>query len=100
MLGSVLAVAATRAHAVQGASLLAVYALGLGVPFLATGLAFGRMAAAFRWVRRHYLAITITSACALGFFGVLLTLNRLTWVTSQLQAALRHAGLGRLIFLG
>ena len=100
VLGSVLAVAATQAHAVQGASLLAVYALGLGVPFLATGLAFGRMTGAFGWVRRHYAAIMIASACALGFFGVLVTLNRLTWVTSQLQAALRHAGLGRLVFLG
>ena len=99
VLGSLLAVAATQTHAVQGASLLAVYALGMGVPFLATGLAFGRMTAAFRWVRRHYAAITIASGCALGFFGGL-TLNRLTWVTSQLQAALRHAGLGRLIFLG
>jgi len=70
------------------------------VPFLAAGLAFGRMAGAFGWVRRHYAAITITSACALGFFGVLLTLNRLTWVTSQLQDVMRHLGLGRLVFLG
>ena len=100
VLGSVLAVAATQARAVQGASLLAVYALGLGVPFLATGLAFGQMASVFRWVKRHYAALTIASACALGFFGVLLTLNRLTWVTSQLQAVLRHIGLSQLIFLG
>jgi len=85
---------------VQGATLLAGYSLGLGVPFLATGLAFGRMAGAFRWVKRHYTAIMITSACALGVFGVLLALNRLTWVTSQLQDAMRHLGLGRLIFLG
>ena len=100
VLGSVLAVAATQAHAVQGATLLAAYSLGLGVPFLATGLALGRVAGAVGWVKRHYAAITITSACALGFFGVLLTLNKLTWVTSQLQAALRHVGLTRLIFLG
>jgi cytochrome c-type biogenesis protein len=92
VLGSVLAVAATQARAVQGATLLAAYSLGLGVPFLATGLAFGRMAGTFRWVKRHYAAITITAACALGLFGVLLTLNRLTWVTSQLQAAVRHIG--------
>jgi len=100
VLGSVLAIAATQARAVQGATLLAAYSLGLGVPFLATGLAFGQMAGAFRWVKRRYAAITIASACALGLFGVLLTLNRLTWVTSQLQDAARHIGLGRLIFLG
>src|SRR5215831_14109395 len=100
VLGSVLAVAATQARAVQGAALLAAYSLGLGVPFLAAGLAFSRMAGAFGWVKRHYAAITITSACALGFFGVLLTLNRLTWVTSELQGVMRHIGLGRLVFLG
>ena len=100
VLGSVLAIAATQARAVQGAVLLAAYSLGLGVPFLATGLAFGRMAGAFRWVKRHYAAITIASACALGFLGGLLTLNRLTWVTSQLQDVMRHLGLGRLGFLG
>ncbi len=58
------------------------------------------MAGAFGWVKRHYAAITISSACSLAFFGVLLTLNRLTWVTSQLQDVMRHLGLGRLIFLG
>ena len=100
VLGSVLAVASTQDRAVQGATLLAAYSLGLGVPFLVTGLAFGRMAGALRWVRRHYRAITLTSACALGFFGVLLTLNRLTWVTSLLQTVLRHLGLGSLNFLG
>jgi hypothetical protein len=82
-----------------GAGYLAAFAGGL-VPFPAAGLAFGRMAGAFGWVKRHHTATTITSACALAFFGVLLTLNRLTWVTSQLQDVMRHLGLGRLIFLG
>ena len=95
-----LAIAATQARAVQGAMLLAAYSLGLGVPFLAAGLAFGRLAGAFRWVKRHYTAITIASACALASFGVLLTLNRLTWVPSLLQAVTRHLGLGSLNFLG
>jgi cytochrome c-type biogenesis protein len=77
-----------------------VYSAGLGLPFLATGLAFSRLAGTFRWVKRHFTAITLTSAGALAFFGVLLTLNRLTWVTSQLQTALRDIGLARLVNLG
>src|SRR5260370_4337155 len=85
VLGSVLAIAATQARAVQGALLLAAYSLGLGVPFLATARACRRMAGAFRWGKRDSAAITIASACALGLLGVLLTLNRLTWVTSQLH---------------
>src|SRR5215470_8585933 len=100
VLGSVLAIAATQGHAVRGATLLAAYSLGLGLPFLATGLAFGRMTSALRWVKRYYAAITIASACALGFFGVLLTLNKLTLVTSQLQDVMRNLGLAGLAYLG
>ena len=100
VLGSVLAVAATEARAAQGALLLAAYSAGLGVPFLATGLAFGGLAGAFGWVKRHFTVIMVASAGSLAFFGVLLTLNRLTWVTSQLQAAFGHIGLHRLVFLG
>jgi cytochrome c-type biogenesis protein len=100
VLGSVVAVAATRGRVADGAALLAAYSAGLGVPFLAAGVAFSRLAGAFGWVKRHFTAITLVSASALAFFGVLLTLNRLTWVTSQLQAVLRTVGLGRLVNLG
>ena len=100
VLGSVLAVAAARSQQGQGAALLAAYSAGLGVPFLAAGLAFGRLVGLFGWVKRHDTALTMTSSLLLAGFGVLLTLDRLTWVTSQLQTLLRHAGLQRLIFLG
>jgi len=100
VLGSVLAVAAASGHAARGASLLAVYSAGLGLPFLATGLAFSHLTGAFGWVKRHFNAITLASAGSLAFFGVLLTLNRLTWVTSRLQSALQTVGLGRLVHLG
>jgi cytochrome c-type biogenesis protein len=100
VLGSVLAVAATRGKVAEGAALLAAYSAGLGVPFLASGLAFSRLAGAFGWVKRHFAAITVASAGALALFGVLLTLDRLTWVTSELQSGLRGVGLGRLVTLG
>lgn len=100
VLGSVLAVAAAQGQAWRGGLLLAVYSLGLGVPFLAAGLAFGRVAGAFRWVKRHFVGITVASATSLGFFGVLLLLNRLVWVTTQAQRALDAVGLARLIRLG
>lgn len=100
VLASVLAVAGASGRAWRGGALLAVYSAGLGIPFLATGLAFGRMAGAFRWVKRHFTGLTLASSLSLAFFGVLLTLNRLTWVTSQLQSALRSVGLERLVNLG
>jgi cytochrome c-type biogenesis protein len=100
VLASVLAVASTQQQAAQGAALLGIYSLGLGVPFLVTGLAFGRVAGAFRWVKRHFTGLTATSAAALGGFGILLIMNRLVWVTSEMQRALNLVGLHRLIYLG
>ena len=56
VLGSVLALAAgTGGSAVGGVALLTAYSLGLGVPFLLCGLAFGRMTDALARVR-HRLA--------------------------------------------
>ena len=43
----------------RGGTLLAVYSLGLGVPFLAAGLAFGRLAGAFQWVKRHFTGLIL-----------------------------------------
>ena len=37
---------------------------------------------------------------ALGFFGVLLAMNRLIWMTTHLKDALEALGLRRLVNLG
>jgi cytochrome c-type biogenesis protein len=100
VLGSILAVAASQGRAWAGASLLAAYSLGLGLPFLVTGLALGRLAGAFAFVKRHFTGIVFGSAATLAFFGVLLIFNRLVWVTARLQEALDAAGLDRLVTLG
>lgn len=55
--------AATRETASEGALLLAVYAAGLGVPFLVSGLALARPSGVFGWVKRRATAITLASAC-------------------------------------
>jgi cytochrome c-type biogenesis protein len=100
VLGSVLAVAATRAGTAEGALLLLVYSAGLAVPFFAAGLALGRLSGAFGWVKRHFRGLTLVSALVLTGFGLLLVVNRLTWVTAELSDGLRAIGLGRLITLG
>ncbi|MGD9798170.1 MAG: cytochrome c biogenesis CcdA family protein [Microbacteriaceae bacterium] len=100
VLTSILALAASGGDAGQGAALLAVYSAGLGVPFLATGLAFSRLAGALAWVKRHFTAVTVASAGSLAFFGVLLVLDRLVWMTARLQEALDAVGLDRLVELG
>jgi cytochrome c-type biogenesis protein len=100
VLSSVLAVAAADRGLGQGAGLLAVYALGLGVPFLIVGCGFNAAAGALRAVRRHLRAITLGSSLLLACFGVLLVLNRLTSLTSVLESWMRDVGLGRLVNLG
>ncbi len=100
VLTSVLALAAVQDRAVEGALLLAVYSLGLGLPFLITGLLFGRLTGAFSFFKRRLRAITLVSGVSLALFGVLLVFNQLTWVTVQLQNGLRNVGLEELVFLG
>jgi len=46
--------AGTSSSAIRGALLLAIYCAGLGVPFLITGLAFGKATAALTVIKRHY----------------------------------------------
>ena len=56
-LGGVLTLAGIQGEAAHGAFLLAVYSLGLAVPFLITALAFSRATTAFAALKRHYRAI-------------------------------------------
>jgi cytochrome c-type biogenesis protein len=100
VLGSILTIAAGADGTFAGGTLLAAYSLGLGVPFLATGLLFGHLSGAFDWVKRHMQGIVIASAVSLIFFGVLLMTNQLIRITTSLQTALRSVGLEWIVNLG
>jgi hypothetical protein len=52
---------------------------------------------AIGWLKRHSRPITAGSCLLLACFGLLLTFNRLSWVTSQLEHAMTAIGLARLI---
>ena len=71
-LAAVQALAYTQASAGRGALLTAAYCLGLGVPFVLTGLAFRRALGAFAVVRRHYAIVTRTGGALLVVVGLLL----------------------------
>jgi cytochrome c-type biogenesis protein len=100
ILASVSAVAATSGSAGEGAALLGVYSLGLGIPFLVVGLALGRLSGMLSFVRRHSGVITMLSVVVMGAFGVLLVTDKLTSVTSELETVMRAIGLGRLVTAG
>jgi cytochrome c-type biogenesis protein len=84
-LAAILTLAAAEGHAEQGAALLLVYALGLGVPFLAFGLAFTRALGLARVMRRHWRLVSIASGTLLVAFGVLLATGELIRLTSMLS---------------
>ena len=71
-LGLVLTLALDSATAARGALLALAYALGLGLPFLAFGLAFGRLAGTLGWVRRHQRGIQRLGGALMVAVGVLL----------------------------
>jgi cytochrome c-type biogenesis protein len=56
----------------RGAVLSLAYCLGLGIPFLAAGVAFRWMLGVFAWVRRHQLWVTRLGGLMLVTVGVLL----------------------------
>ncbi len=71
-LGAVQALAYTQASAGRGALLTAAYCLGLGVPFVLTGLAFRRALGAFDVVKRHYAVVMRIGGALLVVVGLLL----------------------------
>ena len=93
VLASVLSLAGAEATLGRGISLLLAYSLGLGVPFVATGVAFGRLAGALDWVKRHARTINLVSGLLLAAFGVLLFTNRLSRMSSYLVRLMDHVPL-------
>ncbi len=83
-LGSILTIAGTSGRAGAGAELLAAYSLGLGVPFIATGLFVGSFLTAVRPLRAHLGTINRVAGGLLVATGVLLATGRLDAITARL----------------
>jgi cytochrome c-type biogenesis protein len=85
ILGGILAIAGSKNSISEGVTLLAVYSLGLGIPFLLTSLAINQFFSATRRVRKYYHAIEVTSGVLLVAIGVLIFTGQLTIITRYLQ---------------
>jgi cytochrome c-type biogenesis protein len=85
-LGAIITAAGASNSAAHGAFLLAVYCLGLGVPFLITGLAFGTATSAFAVVKRHYPIVIGAGGAVLIGMGVLMWTGEFT----QLNVTVSH----------
>ncbi len=84
ILASILLLAASQAAVAQGALLLLVYSLGLGLPFVAVGLLFGKLKGALGWLNRHSRVVNIIAGSLLMVMGVLMTFGWFGLVTGYL----------------
>jgi cytochrome c-type biogenesis protein len=91
VLTSIFSVALTEGSAQRGALLLFIYALGLGVPFIAAALFTGRVLQSLGWFKRHYLAVNRAGGAVLLVMGVFLLLNR--WTQLMAPVMQWYAGL-------
>ncbi|OGO40161.1 MAG: hypothetical protein A2147_11090 [Chloroflexi bacterium RBG_16_57_8] len=83
-LGSILILASASETAGQGAFLLAMYSLGIGLPFLAVGIAFDFLAPVLKNIARYSTVIYIISGILLIAVGVLILTDRLAWFIGRL----------------
>jgi cytochrome c-type biogenesis protein len=85
ILGGILAIAGSKNTVSEGVTLLAVYSLGLGIPFLLTSLAINQFFSAAKRIRKYYHAVEVTSGVLLIAIGVLIVTGQLTIITRYLQ---------------
>jgi cytochrome c-type biogenesis protein len=95
-LGAVLTLAGSEDTLGRGVALLACYSVGLGVPFVVAGVAFGRLAGVFAWVKRHFRVVNLVSGVVLAAFGVLLLTNNVHYLSTFFINLLDKVGLQRL----
>jgi cytochrome c-type biogenesis protein len=100
VLGAVLGFAAVGQNIGRATLLLVAYSLGLGLSFLAVGLAMGKLTHALNWFKRHSRAITLISAGILAIFGVILLTDQLQPVTARIIDGLRENGFSWLVDAG
>ena len=82
LLGGTLGLALRSATVWQGAYLLAIYSLGLGLPFLIIGAAFDSVIPLLRGIQRYSNLVTIIGGLLLIAVGVLILTNKLVWFSS------------------
>ncbi len=79
-LGSALMLASQQGHVLEGMTLLLVYSLGLGIPFILSAVLIDYLKSAFDWIKRHYDIINKVCGIFLILVGILMatgTMGRL-----------------------
>jgi len=91
ILSAILLIASQEDKVVRGILLLAVYSLGLAVPFLMTSLLMERFLKFYSRFRSHMHALEVASGGLMIALGILLVIGRFTLISSWLSFLNRFA---------
>lgn len=92
VLAAILTTAASSQTALWGAVLLALYSLGLGIPFVALGLGFQRLRGSVEWLRRYARRLEQIGGALLVGIGVLFVTGAWRTFFIPLQRAFARLG--------
>lgn len=92
VLATILATAASTQTAPWGALLLALYSVGLGIPFVVLGLGFQRMRGSVAWLQRHSRRVEQVAGGLLVGVGVLFATGAWQTFFIPLQRAFSRLG--------
>lgn len=81
-LGSALMLASSTGGALKGATLLLVYSLGLGIPFIFSAVLLDKLSGAFTFIKNHYKIINLICGIALILIGILMASGLLNSILS------------------
>ncbi|MDD5773920.1 MAG: cytochrome c biogenesis protein CcdA [bacterium] len=89
ILSSILLYASTKETMKDGLILLSVYSLGLGIPFIITGIAFSKFLKLSSGIKKHYRWVEIISGTILILIGILIITNNFQkfsfWLIGKFQ---------------
>ncbi len=92
-LTAILGLAGTTDSIWEGGVMLAVYSLGLAIPFLLTAIAFARMTSAFALVKRHYAVVMAIGGAFLIAMGTLVYTGEVNQFNSWARQTVDWLGL-------
>jgi cytochrome c-type biogenesis protein len=91
ILAVILGLAAAQNSVGKGIALLAIYSLGLAVPFILTAVGIERFLQFYGRFRRHLHTLEVASGVLLIFLGGLLVMNRFTLLSGYFSFLRRFA---------
>jgi cytochrome c-type biogenesis protein len=91
ILATVLTLASEKKTVTEGVLLLAVYSMGLGIPFLLTSLGLNQFLSFYSRFKRHFLAVERVSGVLVVVIGILIMTNNLARMAGWLSFLNRFA---------